>query len=250
MPAPWTRRRALRALAATGAAGLAGCLGGPAGVDGTQTTRPAAVDIAFTATVERSFTAEHPGRVRLALSNEGEMPFAMTVTHGIEGPLSIIVGDREGGDATLVVLADPPAGDHETPPGAPCRSDGYAIPEERIDGCWRPACDFARMRAHYAIPMDAGATIAWPYVVLDGFNEACLPPGTYTFLEAAAIAVGRETGGATPPGGPTHVLDKRLAIDLDDDGSLAADATVEVSPVSAPASPDATDPETPRPGTG
>lgn len=250
MPGLRTRRRTLQALASTASIGLAGCLGGPIGSVGTTSPTESTVDVSFTAAVEQSFTEDHPGRVAIALANEGDEPFAMGVTHGIEGPLSVIEGHRAGGDATLVLLGDPPEGDHETPPWAPCESGEYAVPEEPTDGCWQPACEVPRLTAHYAIPVAAGERLAWPYVVLDGFNDACLPAGTYVFAETAPIAVSRASGGATPPGGPTHYLNKRVALDLAADGTLTADASVDSEPVDAPAATADTDPPTPQPADG
>lgn len=250
MPAPCTRRRALLALTATAGAGLAGCLGGPLGSVRTSTEEPAPVDVSFTATVERSFTDDHPGRVRVRLVNDGDVPFAMSVAHGIEGPLSVIEGDHEDGDATLVLLGDPPGGGHETPPGAPCESGEYAIPDDPTEGCWQPACEIPRVTAHHAIPVAAGETLAWPYVVLDGFNDECLPPGTYAFEETAPIALEQAAGGTTPPGGPTHYLNKRLAIDLAADGTLAVEASVTPRSVPGPMPTEATDPDTPKEADG
>lgn len=248
MATHWSRRRALRLLGGAPVAGLAGCLSRPLAGGETATAEP--VHVSFTATVERSFAVEHPARVRITLANEGDAPFAMSVAHGIEGPLSVIEGEQSGGDATLILLADPPEGDHETPPGAPCESGEYAIPDERTNGCWRPACEIPRLTAHYAIPVAAGETLDWPYVVLDGFNDACLPPGTYAFEETAPIALGQEDGGPTPPGGPTHYLEKRLAIDLADDGTVAVEATVDPRSLTEPEPTAATDPQTPREADG
>lgn len=250
MPSQWSRRRALRLLAGGPGIGLAGCLGGPAGSGGTLTAESTAVDVSFTATVERSFADDHPGRIHISLANEGGVPFAMTVARGIEGPLSVIKGDLERGDATMLLLAEPPGGDHETPPGAPCESGAYAIPDEPAGGCWQPACEIPRVTAHYAIPVAAGETLAWPYVALDGFNDPCLPPGTYNFQETAAIALGQAAGGTTPPGSPTHYLDKRVTIDLADDGTLRVDAAIDPQPVPDSERTEATAPDTPKQADG
>lgn len=233
--APCSRRRALRLLGAAPAAGLTGCLGSPVGEVRTAEATPA-LEVSFAASVERSFAAEHPGRVRIELTNDGTAPLAMGVSHGIEGPFSAVEGEQVGGDATLVLLADPPGDHHETPPGVPCRDGRSAIPEAPTDGCWRPACEYGLLSAHYAIELAAGETRSWPYVVLDGFNDRCLPAGRYRFASTAAIAVGTELpGGAatTPPGGLTHRLVKRLVLELAGDGTLIAEATTETERIDA-----------------
>lgn len=244
MATHWSRRRALRLLGCAPVAGFAGCLSGPLGRRESPTAEP--VDVSFTATVEQSFTVEHPARVRITLANEGDEPFAMSVLHGIEGPLSVIESRETGGDATLFLLADPPDGDHETPPGAPCESGEYAIPDVRTDDCWRPACDIPRVTAHYAIPVAAGESLEWPYVVLDAFNDTCLPPGSYAFEETAPIALGQGASGATPPGGPTHYLNKRVTVDLAEDGTVGVKARVIPRSVPEPVPTEATEPATPR----
>lgn len=244
MPIPCSRRRALQFVGAAAATGLAGCLSGPLDRGETPTAEP--VDVSFTATVEQSFTVEHPARITITFANDGDEPLAMSVLHGIEGPLSVIEGHQDGGDATLILLADPPEGDHETPPGAPCESGEYAIPDMRTDGCWRPACEIPRVTAHYAIPVAAGETLDWPYVVLDAFNDTCLPPGSYAFEETAPIALGQEASGATPHGGPTHYLNKRVTVDLAEDGTVGVKARVMPRSVPEPGPTEATEPATPR----
>lgn len=227
MATHWSRRRALRVLAATPAAGLAGCLSGP--TSQVATTEPApAVDLSFTASVEQPFTAEHPARVELALENRSDERVTMTVAHGIEGPFSAVEGSHLDTDATLLLFADPSSGDHRTPPGTPCRSDESALPDSRTDGCWRPACEYALLHAHASVTLGPDERLAWPYVVLDGFNDTCLSAGTYRFIEPLAIAVGvaSPSGGGTPPAGWSHQLIKRLELALEGDGTLEATATL------------------------
>lgn len=255
MPASWSRRRALKLLGAAPAAGLPGCLSGPVGSVGTPTSAgppPGAgpVDLTFTASVQQSFTDRHPGRVSITLANAGDEPLTVAVVNGVEGPLSIIEGVRDGGGERLFLLPDPPEGDHETPPGAPCESGEYAIPDEPTADCWQPACRFARVSAHYFVPLEAGETRAWPYVVLDGFNEECLPSGIYVFASRSPAAVGVAARASTPPGGPTHYLNKRVTIELDDDGTVTAEASLDPRPVGADPEPAGTDPETPRTAAG
>lgn len=229
MPERFSRRDALRLIGTASTAGLAGCLSGtgssPTNESPSDGSRP---DLTFSATVDQSFTADHPGRVTIALTNKEDEKVVMGTAHGIHGPFSAIRGERESGGAKLVIFADPPSDEHETPPGAPCREGQYVIPEQRTDGCWEPACEFAVMHAHSSIVMEAGETLSWPYVVLDGFNDTCLPAGTYGFATTSPLAVAPPTPtmGPTPPGGWSDTVVKRVALDLAADGTLSASASL------------------------
>lgn len=235
MTVPCSRRRALQLIGAAPAAAIAGCLSDlPDGAAPTSepSTNRASIELTFSATVDQSFTEDHPGRVTITLVNEEDDPLVMGTGHGIRGPFSAIRGSREAGEAELVIFADPPDDGQETPPGAPCRSDEYAIPDTRTDGCWKPACEFTVMHAHSSVTLAGGRALALPYVVLDGFNDTCLPPGTYRFAATSPLArvPPTPTMGPTPPGGWSHLVTKRVALDLDADGTLRAEAHHEVVP--------------------
>lgn len=238
MPNPCSRRRALHLLGTVTPLGFAGCLSDASGSTGTPSaaepaSTPSPVDISFDVTVNQSFTADHPGRMTITLANHEDDPLVMGTAHGIEGPFSGIRLRRADTGAELVMFADPPTGEHQTPPGVPCRDDGHAIPETPTDGCWRPACEFAILHAHASVTVPAGETLAWPYVVLDRFNEPCLPAGSYAAAATSPVvrAPPTPTMGPTPPGGWSYRLTKRISLDLGPDGRLSATANHEMEPV-------------------
>ncbi len=228
-----TRRDTLRWLSSVSAIGLAGCINNRvpsnAGTASSPTSGPD-IELSFNASVIESFAENHPGRVEISFSNEDSRPIAIGIFHGVEGPMSSIEGTHIDGKSKLVIFGDPPDTGHETPPGAPCDADEYAIPNQRTEGCWQPACDYAKLRSHYAIALSAGESLTWPYVVLDGFNETCLPKGTYEFKESPPVAIvqSSELSGTTPANGWTTRITKRLLLTIDDDGILSAEAELHL----------------------
>lgn len=234
-----SRREALGSLSSVFIAGVAGCITDDQGFRDTGgTIRQSRQSVAsgsennlsFSATALDSFTDEHPGRISISLTNNRGQPLAMGVSHGIKGPFSVIRGKRTDGDGELIILADNPDRSLETPPGAPCRSGKYAIPESSEGGCWQPACEIPTVHHHFAISIQARATLNWEYVVLDGFNDSCLPPGTFAFEETAPIAYIRpgDTVDTTPSTGWSQLVTKQVILTLAPDGTLTADSRTEI----------------------
>lgn len=172
------RRREL--LAGFGAGLCAGCLStgtetGPPAAPGTS-DEPGDGAVTLDATVVDSFTATHPGRLRLTLENRtGGLQLSLGVRRGIGGPFSVIRGRRQddgrelvlfyrGRDLDSYVLCETSS---ETP-----------IPEARVDGCWQPRCatGLEVISTHGSIGLGPGETLRGEYTVLDGFDDGCLPP--------------------------------------------------------------------------
>lgn len=228
-----SRRETLHLLSSVSVAGLAGCMSAGPGLSGDDTTPQSngggldlTTELSLSVTVLQSFSRDHPGRIEVTLGNHSDDPLAMGTVHGIEGPLSIIEGDRTDSDGKLIIFGDPPGETHETPPGAPCRSDAHAVPETPTDGCWQPACEYSKLHSHYAITVPADSSLVWPYVVLDGFNDLCLPAGTYEFVETTPFTPLQTSTleGTTPAGGWSTHISKHLQLTLESDGALTAEA--------------------------
>lgn len=129
--------------------------------------------------VRAPFTGSGPARLRFALSNDTAdgLVVRTNASAGQGGPFTAVWGDHRSGDARLGLF----------------RRDGWAakcvgetgsstVPDSPVDGCWRPPCravDLPSLHGQFEVP--PGGERAGVYVLLDGFNDECLPGGTYAF---------------------------------------------------------------------
>lgn len=225
------RRREL--LAGLGAGLCAGCLStgtetGPPAAPGTS-DEPGDGAVTLDATVVDSFTATHPGHLRLTLENRTDgLLLSLGVRRGIDGPFTAIRGRHQddgrelllfyrGRDLDSYVLCETSS---ETP-----------IPEARVDGCWQPRCatGLEVISTHGSIVVGPGETLRGEYTVLDGFDDGCLAPGTYAFSDdAARLGSGEQTDhGVEFASEPTRVV-RHLDITLDEGGVVDAAAKAVV----------------------
>jgi hypothetical protein len=200
-------------------------------------SQPVDESVTLTATVIDSFTAAHPGRLRLTLTNQTEGLFlSLGVRRGIDGPLTVIRGSRDDGRELLLFYRGKDLDRY-----ALCaESSETPIPEERVDGCWQPRCTTGLevMSTHGSVVLGPGETLTGEYTLLDGFDDGCLRAGTYAFSDdASEIGAGEQTDrGVEFTSDPTRVV-RHLDITLDEDGSVAASAEAVVGTNDASGSP-------------
>lgn len=246
------RRREV--LAGIGAGLCAGCLGDGSGAespaatgsDGTATPvqhtadegtpsptttptgtpgEPGDASVTLDATVVESFTAAHPGRLRLTLQNRTrDLLVSLGVRRGIDGPFTAIRGTRRADGRELLLFYR----GRDLDRYALCTdSSETPIPEERVDGCWQPRCGTGLevISTHGRVVLGPGEALTGEYTLLDGFDDGCLGPGTYAFSDdAAALGRGERTDdGVEFATEPTRVV-RHLDVTLDEDGTVAAAA--------------------------
>jgi hypothetical protein len=75
-----------------------------------------------------------------------------------------------------------------TPPVIPETSTG----QPNGDGCWRPPCEDLIFYSYNPSWEELDPNTPWigEYVLLDGFNDTCLPSGQYDFYASGLIAKG------------------------------------------------------------
>lgn len=243
------RRRAL--LAGIGTSLCAGCLGdgfrnistSGSGSNGTVTPTTSATgglydpgddSVTFTAAVVESFTADHPAQLRLTLTNRSDgLLLSLGVRRGIDGPFTAIRGHRQENDRELLLFYR----GRDLDSYALCAdSSKTPIPEERVDDCWKPRCatGLEIISTHGSIVLGPGEKLSGEYTVLDGFDDGCLAPGTYTFNDdASKLGVGEQADhGVEFTDEPTRFL-RQLDITLDD-GNVTAAAEAVVQTDDAP----------------
>ena len=161
---------------------VAGCLGG---TDEEVRSTPT---VSLEVEVLQSFADDHPARVRLTFTNRADDLLLLSpgTMQGIPGPLTAISGSRRDDGRELLVFYR--GGDVEQ--YALCAGeDRSPIPDEPVDGCWRPPCTdgLEIISAHGPLELAPDETITGEYTVLDGFDDGCLRPGTYEFEDSTAI---------------------------------------------------------------
>lgn len=206
-------------VASIGAGALAGCLGGS----------PDALSVALEATVVLSITAYHPARLRLTFTNETDEPIRLSpgTMRGIDGPLTAIRGrHRDDGRQLLAFYRG-----RDLDRYVMCaESAATPIPAARVEGCWQTRCSegLEIIFAHGPTVLEAGDALVGEYTLLDGFDDGCLDPGTYDFEDSTAI--GRATGSDDTAefAAGSKTLVRRLAVTLDDAGTVSATAEAVV----------------------
>jgi hypothetical protein len=146
---------------------------------------------------------------------------------GQGGPFTRVWGTRESGGARLGLF----------------RRDGWAakcvggdgsstIPESAADGCWRPPCESVDLPSfHGQVELPPGGTTADVYVLLDGFNEECLPAGTYAFSQddvSATVARGEIRDGDAELRSDPVALVRQATVTVDGDRTVSATASATV----------------------
>lgn len=191
-------------------------------------SQPVDESVTLTATVIDSFTAAHPGRLRLTLTNQTEdLLLSLGVRRGIDGPLTVIRGSRDDGRELLVLYRGKDLDRY-----ALCaESSETPIPEERVDGCWQPRCatGIEVMSTHGSVVLGPRETLTGEYTVLDGFDDGCLVAGTYAFSDdTSELGPGERTDrGVEFAADPTRIV-RHLNITLGEDGSVATSAEAVV----------------------
>lgn len=222
------RRRALLATlgSASTIAGTAGCVETVPGLG----TDESSLAISFDATVIESFDDDSPARLRLSFVNQSPEALALRpgVMRGISGPFTAIRGARpddgrelllfyRGVDVTRYALCD--------------ETTRSPIPEEPVDECWRPSCSdgLEVIIAHGTVELEPDEELVGEYTVLDGFDDGCLPPGTYEFEDETAIgpAATDEAGS----GSEMQSLTRLLEIEIEEDGGVSATAEADVGEI-------------------
>lgn len=192
-------------------------------------SEPVDESVTLDATVVESFTASHPGRLRLTLTNRtADLFLSLGVRRGIDGPFTAIRGNRRADGRELLMFYR----GRDLDRYALCAdSSETPIPEERVDGCWQPRCGTGLevISTHGRVVLGPGEALTGEYTLLDGFDDGCLASGTYAFSDdASELGPGERTDrGVEFAADPTRFL-RRVAVTLDDDETVAAAAAAVV----------------------
>lgn len=259
------RRRDI--LAGIGTGVIAGCLsdgsgtGSPTGTDANDTATPSPNtaeetatptitnpgtasppgdgSVTFDATVIESFDDTHPARLRLTVTNQtDDLLLSLGVRRGIDGPFTAIRGSRRDDGRELLLFYR----GRDLDRYALCAdSSETPIPEERVDGCWQPRCTrgLEILSTHGNVGLGPEKSLSGEYTLLDGFDDGCLGAGTYEFSDdATALGSGERTdSGVEFAADPTRFV-RRLAVTLDDDGTVSASAEAVVQSDETPDTPE------------
>lgn len=224
-----SRRRLLDHLGAatiTGATALAGCTGLPTTeVDDGPSLR-------FEASVVDPFSDAHPARLELTLATETDQPIVVrtNMSAGQDGVFNGVWGRSDAGTELGLFRVDGYA--------ARCLPEDTAppIPDEPVDGCWKPPCEEIELpSSHGRFELTPGEPRADEYALLDGFNETCLPPGTYEFGEergniSARAAFGEVADSEVQTESEWYSLQRSVTVTLGEDGSVDPMAEVSLEP--------------------
>ncbi|AUX10853.1 hypothetical protein AArcSl_3247 [Halalkaliarchaeum desulfuricum] len=216
------RRALLVSLGAAGSGiGSAGCVGRIPGVGDPS------LDVSFDAEVRRSFGDDGPAQLTLTFANRTDAPLLLRpgVMQGIPGPFTAIRGRRRADDRELLLFYTGIDLDRYVL----CADvDRTPVPDEPVDGCWRPVCreGLEIITAHGPIELEPGEELIGEYTVLDGFDDGCLRPGTYEFDDSTAI--GRAVPGEGEFESEAVSLERRLAVAVEEKGNVSVTASAIV----------------------
>ena len=141
-------------------------------VEGTTVADDRAVSPEITVT--RQFSADAPALVRIELTNESNNPIGVTMAYII--PFDAMRGHLTDGTARIYLL---PRDQTSLPPG---QREGYEIPAEPIEGCWRVSEPPFIREAATSWFAEPGDSMQREHAVLEeSDSESCLQPGTYQF---------------------------------------------------------------------
>jgi hypothetical protein len=171
------RRRQVLAAEVCSVIGIAGCLGGssdPGTGDSTYPeivvdsdpapeSAPVTIDIA----VVRSFEADHPARIDISLTNDGEHEFS--ALFGPIPPFSTLEGERIDGTARLLLV--PTDDSHKQ----------QVVPGTASDGTWRATGDVAVNATALRVDVAPDQTLSGTYDLLAAPDTEGLPAGEYRF---------------------------------------------------------------------
>lgn len=184
-------RRQVLAAGGCSVAGIAGCLGGlmdsgmadstypeiVVDADPAPESAPVTIDVA----VVRSFGSDHPGQIRIAVTNDSENEFS--ALFGPIPPFSTLDGRRIDGDARLLLI--PTDDTHKQ----------QVIPESASDGTWRATGDVAVNATALWVDVVPDETLTRAYDVLAAPDTDGMPAGEYRF--EAEDYLGHESWGFT-----------------------------------------------------
>lgn len=224
-----SRRRAVGVLGAAAVTGIAGCLSSIVPNPGTS-GEPA---VSFSADVLHPFADTQPGRIELEFSNAGgrTLLYLPQESPGQPGMFRTVRGSHRTSNAELLLLR-PGAIDCRTDAGTPA-----AIPEtppdrSAGDGCWRPPCE--DLVLYHVMPawreLAPNDPVRGEYVLLDGFNDTCLPAGTYDFTETGRIAAGAHSEGGEPRFDcRRYEIERKLSVTIDETLDVTVSTAVTIS---------------------
>jgi hypothetical protein len=224
-----SRRRLLNHLGVattTGATALAGCTSLPTTSADDDNDGPS---LQFEASVVDAFSEAGPARIELTLGTATDRPIVVrtNMSAGQDGVFNGVWGQSEAGAELGMFRVDGYA--------ARCLPEDTAppIPEERVDGCWVPPCEEIELpSSHGRFELTPEEPRSDEYALLDAFNEACLPSGTYEFGEdrggiSARAAFGEVADSEVVTESGWYTLARTVTVTLGEDGSV--DTTAEVS---------------------
>lgn len=150
-------------------------------------------DVDFTVEVIRQFTRDHPARVRLSLSYEGER--SLFVEGGTVLPFEDYYGEREGWDERLFLIPDDH--DHLQPVDeSDDEIEAEIVPNSTAGGCWQASyhgfavTGFAATAHLSGESMAASSTIEREYTLLGSPTLGCDPDGSYRFTDNLTLQQG------------------------------------------------------------
>lgn len=223
-----SRRQALRIMSSsTLIVALAGCTS-RLGSNPGDSSKPT---VSFSAEVLNSFSPDQPGRIRLQFKNETDsmLLYLTQESDGQRGLFRPVKGTNQSSSAELLLLQSGAINcqtEERTPSAIPDtptdKSDG--------EGCWRSPCEELIIYSYNPTWEELRPDTPWraEYVLLDGFNDACLPAGKYDFNAAGRIAKGHLTDNDEFQfdSGKFRVV-RRLTVTINDD--LEVSTTTDVS---------------------
>lgn len=225
-----SRRQALRTISSSAlTVGIAGCLSSPDSNSGDTGTP----NISFSAEVLNSFSTDQPSRLRLRFGNETDSTlfYRTGENSGQRGLFHPVKGYHQSSGAELLLLL-PGAIFCKTEQGTPSSIPETPTDKSNGDGCWRPPCEELLLYSFNPTWEELEPDAPWraEYVLLDGFNDTCLPSGQYEFTTTGRITAGpMPNNGQLPADAETWRVERRLTVTLDNNLEVSAEADASVS---------------------
>lgn len=225
-----SRREALRKVSSSAlTVSLAGCISRPfAKLDDSGMPH-----VAFNAEVINSFSPSQPGKLRLTFGNEteGTLLFLTQESDGQRGIFTPVRGYHRASSAELLLLQEGASNCRAatgTPSAIPDTPTGKSIG----DGCWRPPCEELITYSFNPTWEELHPETPWvaEYVLLDGFNDTCLPAGKYGFKASGRIAKGHLTNdGQFQFDSEKFRIERTLTVTIADDREVSATAGASIT---------------------